>query len=155
MLDTNNRPVAVFDLDGTLAIIDHRRPLVECKDPDWKAFYAACVDDLPNPPVIRIFHELMRAGYEMVIASGRSSEVFNQTVAWLWQYIDFPVNQQLRLIMRREGDTTPDDELKRMWLHDGSIPRERVAFVFDDRDKVVAMWRNEGLTCFQVAPGAF
>lgn len=38
---------------------------------------------------------------------------------------------------------------------DGTLPRERIAMVFDDRDKVVAMWRRQGLTCLQVAPGDF
>jgi hypothetical protein len=26
---------------------------------------------------------------------------------------------------------------------------------FDDRDKVVKMWRDNGIICFQVAPGDF
>ena len=30
-----------------------------------------------------------------------------------------------------------------------------VVAVFDDRDKVVKMWREIGLTCMQVAPGNF
>ena len=33
--------------------------------------------------------------------------------------------------------------------------RTSVAAVLDDRDSVVAMWRAMGLTCLQVAPGAF
>ena len=33
----------------------------------------------------------------------------------------------------------------------------RIVFdlAFDDRDRVVAMWREEGVPCFQVAPGDF
>jgi hypothetical protein len=30
-----------------------------------------------------------------------------------------------------------------------------VLCVFDDRDKVVKMWRENGINCFQVAPGDF
>lgn len=33
--------------------------------------------------------------------------------------------------------------------------RRRLVAVFDDRDKVVSMWRARGVACFQVAPGAF
>jgi hypothetical protein len=33
--------------------------------------------------------------------------------------------------------------------------RMRLMCVFDDRDKVVKMWRDEGVACFQVAPGEF
>lgn len=75
-----NLPVYIFDLDGTLALVDHRRHMVEApkcprcdgfgrdvgmhhnypceacagkgKDrsfkPNWKGFYAACVNDQPK-----------------------------------------------------------------------------------------------------------
>ena len=51
----------------------------------------------------------------------------------------------------------PDDTLKQNWL-DLLFPdnkKEDIVCVFDDRDKVVKMWRDNGLTCFQVAEGAF
>ena len=32
---------------------------------------------------------------------------------------------------------------------------DNVAMVFDDRNQVVDMWRQNGLTCFQVADGDF
>ena len=32
---------------------------------------------------------------------------------------------------------------------------ERLIAVFEDRDRVVAMWRDAGVPCFQVAPGDF
>jgi hypothetical protein len=50
-----------------------------------------------------------------------------------------------------------DDELKEMWL-DEEFPGEginEIECVFDDRDKVVNMWRKRGIPCFQVAPGDF
>jgi hypothetical protein len=33
--------------------------------------------------------------------------------------------------------------------------KDDVVAVFDDRDKVVNMWRENGLTCMQVAYGNF
>ena len=33
--------------------------------------------------------------------------------------------------------------------------KDRILCVFDDRTKVVNMWRDNGLSCFQVAPGDF
>ena len=48
---------------------------------------------------------------------------------------------------------------KRDWLNDLlnelNISKEDIFCIFDDRDKVVKMWREEGLTCMQVAPGDF
>ena len=51
----------------------------------------------------------------------------------------------------------PDDKLKKEWL-DELFPFPNaldIVCVFDDRDKVVKMWRDNGLTCMQVAPGNF
>ena len=38
---------------------------------------------------------------------------------------------------------------------DTFVDRNDVLMTVDDRQKVVDMWRAEGLTCFQVAPGDF
>lgn len=57
--------------------------------------------------------------------------------------------------MRKNGDYRADDVVKREWLTIGLIPRGRVLCAFDDRKRVVDMWRSEGITCYQVAPGDF
>ena len=44
------KPLYIFDLDGTLALIKHRRHFVEGTTKDWRAFFAACVDDVPDMP---------------------------------------------------------------------------------------------------------
>lgn len=58
--------------------------------------------------------------------------------------------------VRDEGDHRADDIVKREWL-DGMLvdDRQRLVAAFDDRDRVVAMWRAAGVQCFQVAPGDF
>lgn len=160
-------PLYIFDLDGTLALIDHRRPLLESKSPDrWQKFFAACVHDEPNLPVIKTLQALRASGAECWIWSGRSDEVRSQTVEWLCKNGCFgksigtlswwPFAAPERLRMRKAGDFTPDDVLKRGWLNEIEPPEyARLTAVFDDRDKVVAMWRAAGVPCFQVAPGAF
>ena len=159
------RPLYIFDLDGTLALIEHRRHLVERErdKQDWAGFYAACVDDDPNQPVIDTMERLRRAGADVWIFSGRSDEVRMQTVDWLCRHTSFmhsdfdsAFGTQDVLTMRAEGDYTPDDVLKRQWL-DGMLvdDRRRLVAAFDDRDRVVKMWRDAGVTCFQVAPGEF
>lgn len=154
-----SKPLYIFDLDGTLSIATHRQHLVQCDKPDWPAFFAACVDDQPNLPVIRTLQSLRKSGAECWIWSGRSDEVRTQTVDWLsaqgiglWNW-PFPPE---RFRMRKAGDYTPDDKLKAQWLSEIEPPEySRLTAVFDDRDKVVAMWRAAGIPCFQVAQGAF
>lgn len=169
-------PLYIFDLDGTLALIDHRRHLVErrtcaacafmgvqtnCPDcngtgeikADWPAFFAACVNDEPNHPVIDSMQLLLKSGADVWIWSGRSGEVMDQTRDWLQRFTDAG---DVELVMRVPHDFTPDDQLKQSWL-DAMTPydRRRLVAVFDDRDKVVQMWRRNGVACFQVAPGEF
>lgn len=158
MTDLFKRPIYIFDLDGTLALIGHRRHLVEGPKKDWPAFYRACVDDEPNWPVIRCL-DALRYTAQVLIFSGRSDEVQAETVDWLARYTSISAAELVAgrdLTMRKAGDYTPDDVLKEQWLH-GMFEqdRKRIAAVFDDRDRVVAMWRRNGIPCFQVAPGEF
>jgi phosphoglycolate phosphatase-like HAD superfamily hydrolase len=48
----------IFDLDGTLANIDHRRHLVEGPQKDWDAFFKACDKDIPNTQIVWLFNVL-------------------------------------------------------------------------------------------------
>lgn len=143
----------VFDLDGTLALNEHRLHHIRKTPKDYDAFYAACVDDLPNMCVMRILDLLYRAGEVRVeIWSGRSAQVRTETEGWLAGY---GIDPLLLTRMRPAGDHQPDVNLKRAWLRDARRNGGGPDAVYDDRDSVVAMWREEGVACFQVAPGAF
>ena len=151
------RPLYIFDLDGTLALIQHRRHFVEGDPKDWKAFYAACDRDEPNEPVIATMERLRHAGADVWIFSGRSDAVRDKTVTWLAQHTSFmSIELELALQMRTASDYTADDVLKKKWLDRMLLDdRQRLVAAFDDRDRVVAMWRAAGVTCFQVAEGEF
>lgn len=135
----------IFDLDGTLANIDHRTHFVRGGKRDWKSFFAACVDDLPVPAVVASFHAHLAAGHHVRIWSGRSDVVRAETEQWLAEAGIDPCYLEH---MRAAGDNTPDVELKRYWLNQAE---RRPDLVYDDRPRVVAMWRAEGVPCFQVA----
>lgn len=154
--------IVIFDLDGTLALIDHRRHYVECdrKDQKWDAFYQACDKDLPNSDILDLFISLADYTkddynkYEIRIFSGRSDSVRDITIEWLSTHSGFGTQWIGEILkMRPEGDFTPDDILKKQWAEELGI--DRIAMIFDDRNKVVKMWRSLGLTCLQVAPGDF
>ena len=114
----------------------------------------ACVDDSPKWETILTLRALKKAGYLIYIFSGRSAMAEKETVQWLDKY---DVDYDKLIIRDTEGEKyTKDDELKLKWLNDTTIiDRNSVLVIFDDRNKVVDMWRREGIPCFQVAPGDF
>lgn len=155
------KPLYIFDLDGTLSLTEHRVHLLHEGRRDgsaWRNFYAACDLDPPNLPVIRTMEKL-RNHADVWIFSGRSDEVMDKTVNWLEKHTSFTSEDLLfkdMLTMRREGDNTEDHLLKESWLENMlHIDRKRLVATFDDRRRVVDMWRSKGITCFQVAPGDF
>ena len=142
------KDIIIVDLDGTLALNDHRQHYLE-GEKNWDAFFEACDKDDPNWPVIRTVRLLDEAGYKILIFSGRVERTRRKSEKWLAQYgVPFE-----RLVMRPNENYNPDDALKEQWLN--KVGKDRVFFVLDDRDKVVRMWRDQGLSCFQVAKGAF
>lgn len=151
----DNKSIVIADLDGTIALCDHRRHFVEGPKKDWDAFFKACINDVPNIPVIRMLNALNFQYYKIIIVSGRSTSVRDITEFWLDQnHVPYDF-----LYMRPPRNYTPDEYLKFQMLQDikkdlGFFD-ENVLCIFDDRQKVVDMWRENGFTCFQVAPGNF
>ncbi|HHF3033331.1 TPA: hypothetical protein ACPJ1C_002526 [Vibrio diabolicus] len=145
----------IVDLDGTLALNKHRSHYIDKssgRKPDWISYFEACDADLPNQPVIETVNALKKQGYRVHIFSARGDIVRAKTVEWLSLH-----GVQYDALTMREMDTyTADEILKRFWLLD-LYPnyKKDILCVFDDRDKVVKMWRELGLTCFQAAEGNF
>jgi len=150
------KPLYIFDLDGTLADITHRRHFVENRANCWDEFYAACVNDSPNTSVIQVMN-LLRRNADIWIFSGRSDIVRVQTQNWLHTHTELNEYDIIHcLTMRTDGNYTPDDILKKYWYDRMlDVDKARLVATFDDRDRIVKMWRNLGVTCFQVAPGDF
>lgn len=137
-------PDAVLvDVDGTVALCEGVR------DPYDTSRYHL---DKPNQPVIDLVVELFHAGYEIVYCSGREAQFRDVTDQWLKDNVGYLSDE---LHMRPEGDTRRDDIVK-LELFDTNIRnRFNVAFVLDDRNRVVRAWRSIGLTVLQVAEGNF
>lgn len=141
------RNVVIVDLDGTLADIQHRVHLVQSEHPQWPKFYDECVNDTPKQWCVDLMIAMANLGYTVKIVSARSNHKERETREWLakidWKGID------VELIMLRKGlkDSTKDELLKKQWLD--SFGASRIAFVVDDRQRVVDMWRANGVTCLQ------
>jgi predicted kinase len=134
-------PAWIVDVDGTLALMSGRSPYA------WHRVG----EDAPNPPVVELVRALRAAGNAVVVVSSRDGVARAATQAWLDRH-EIPHDV---LLLRTRGDTRRDSVVKRE-IFDRSIRHVwHVRGVLDDRDQVVRMWRDLGLTCAQVAPGDF
>ena len=146
----------IFDLDGTLALIDKRRDL--SRKPNGKIDFKILHDpsniylDKPNLPVIRMAQLFAQDGFNIVIFSGRSDKTKFTTKSWL-THNRVPFH---KLVMRphKTMNFIPDEVLKKDML-DKYADINDIFMVVDDRQKVVDMWRSLGLICLQVAEGNF
>lgn len=144
--------IVLFDVDGTLANIDHRRHILEEDPHNWKDFFAVMGDDVPNQEIVDLYKLLWSSDqYECVIVSGRPEQYRHLTEQWfIWNNIPFD-----RLIMRMEKDQRPDHVIKEEIFNALCEEGKTIAFVVDDRQSVVDMWRRNGLLCLQCAAHEF
>jgi hypothetical protein len=57
--------------------------------------------------------------------------------------------------MREEGSNERDSIVKHRMFEGNIRGKYFIEYILDDRNQVVEMWRNMGLTCLQVADGDF
>lgn len=139
--DENKQNAYVFDIDGTLALMDGRSPYD----------YSKVDTDILNYNIAMIARILYSTGLPILVVSGRPDSCAKDTIEWL-RNNGIPFT---RLAMRREGDTRSDEIVKREIYENLIKPEYNVLAVFDDRNRVVDMWRSLGLTCLQVNYGFF
>jgi phosphoglycolate phosphatase-like HAD superfamily hydrolase len=144
------KDIVIFDLDGTLSNPENRTHFLLGAKKDWRAFYKACGGDAPISNTVAIFKALKISKLCWVV-TGREDTVKPETLQWFAEHGIEPDN----MLMRPEGDYRTDTVLKKELVTSGQIPFDRILCVFEDRNSVVDMWREMGITCYHVAPGDF
>ena len=143
----------IFDIDGTVA--DHqgiRSPYD----------YTKVIKDRPRLAVIELVRLYSDAGYRIIFCSGREDSCREDTMRWLDTYLSY-INHDSDIVkipyvlfMRKTGDKRQDRIIKGEIFDQHIRDNWNVEMVFDDRDSVVALWRNElKLNCSQVNYGDF
>lgn len=145
----NNRKqdCIIVDIDGTCALHNGRNPYELDR----------VSEDIPNYPLVRFLKELI-CNKHIIFLSGRegTDKCRQDTIDWLTKNIcssDFGCKWEL--LMRDKGNFEPDEIIKKRIFHKEIESDYNVLAVFDDRDKVVKMWRSLGLLCNQVYWGNF
>jgi hypothetical protein len=143
--------VIVFDIDGTLANIEHRRSFVATKPKNWKAFTAGIPNDTPHQDLVDLSQSLWDIGYPIVLCSGRGEEQRSVTEKQMMAF-GVPYHQ---LYMRPAKDHRPDDIIKVELLQQIRKDWGNPTYWFDDRTRVVNAIRAEGVRVLQVCAGDF
>jgi len=140
----------IVDIDGTLAHMNGRSPY------DYTKVSTDLVDKTVRDIVLNYFWEgretdpKIPATY-VVIVSGREDGCKEETIQWLSD--NGILYDELHM---RKHDDHRDDRIVKKEIYETAIkPRYNVRFVLDDRDRVVKMWREQGLKVLQVAEGDF
>lgn len=137
--DSKELPKAILvDIDGTLAKMDGRSPF------DW----SKVKEDKVNEPIKRI---VSLYDGKVIIFSGRDGSCKKETIEWL----DENGIKYDAVHMRSPNDNRKDSIIKREMFEQHIRNKYHIEFVLDDRDQVVDMWRDMGLTCLQVDYGDF
>jgi phosphoglycolate phosphatase-like HAD superfamily hydrolase len=142
----------IFDVDGTLMDIEHRRRFVEKSPKNFKAFRKDMIYDTPNKDVVMMAKLLKEAGNRIIIATGRLEDDSSLTRR---QLSDAGVSWDAMFFRAKSDEFKSDSEVKEKFLARMKANGFNPTMAFDDRQKVVDMWRRNGLRVFQVDKGDF
>ncbi|MFI6935790.1 hypothetical protein [Streptomyces sp. NPDC050287] len=144
MTDSNSLPLAVFDLDNTLADTAHRQRFLERRPRDWDGFFAAAPQDPPLAEGIALVLKSARE-CEVVYLTGRPERCRRDTLDWLAAQ-GLPEG---RLYMRRDaggrGDRRPARHTKLEILRRLASTRE-IRMLVDDDELVCEDAERAGFT---------
>ncbi|WP_420822049.1 LNS2 domain-containing protein [Streptomyces avicenniae] len=132
------RPLAVFDLDGTLADVRHRLHHLTSRRKNWDAFFRAAEHDKPLAEGVALVRK-HAATDEIAYVTGRPEHLRADTERWLARH-GLPPG---RLLMRRAGDRRPARVAKPELLRDLTWGRA-VSVVVDDDRQVCRAYRDAG-----------
>jgi hypothetical protein len=151
----------VLDIDGTLTNCVHRQH--HALGGDWDTFHSLMHLDEPQLwvlEVVRALQEIRGDDLETILLTGRPEQYRSETLTWLNNVAAmFEGDEFSELIMRPKDDYRRDVDLKlellTHWMAELGHHKKEEVLILEDREAVVAMWRDNGFTCFQTAQGAF
>lgn len=134
----------IIDLDGTIAHMNGRNPY------EFNKVLEDIVDSKLNT-LLAMFN----TNIQFIFVSGRmqSQNCYSDTKLWL--QLNIKPSRPFLLFMRENNDYRSDDIVKKELYNNNIKDLFNVIGVFDDRNKVVKMWREIGLLTLQVNEGDF
>jgi hydroxymethylpyrimidine pyrophosphatase-like HAD family hydrolase len=151
LVKSGDKTTAVIcDLDGTLAIIESEGKLLR------NPYDASHCDeiDLINVPLATILTSLYNNGIKTIFVSGREDIYYEPTIRFI-QKLGYPFDNlnEIKLFMRNTKDYRDDIIVKKEIYNKNIKDHYEIICCFDDRPKVIRMWRRIGLYVFDCGKG--
>lgn len=165
--------VIICDLDGTLCNDRHRLHLASAGD--WDGYHQLIPNDTPVAPVQEFLKSSLIHGVDVIFMTGRPNKFRQATVDTLSKTFDMHLHDDYKaLIMRQDEDWGKSAAVKKtmlsLALHGGiigellhkhnsckaqgadleALAKQHLLFL-EDRDDIVAQWRDLGYHCWQVS----
>jgi hypothetical protein len=153
------RDLLICDIDGTISDATHREHHARARN--WELFHQHAIEDEPVEAVRCILAAWEAHGHQVVFCTGRPERYRQATEWWLGEHLrtsgGAPIGDAL--LMRPNDDKRSDIEVKPAilfdWLEKMQYGIGDIKLILEDRDRMVAAWRQMGLPCFQVRPGGY
>lgn len=158
--------LVLFDIDGSLADLNHRLHYIKNKPKNWKMFFLGMSEDKVISPTAFILEALIR-GQESVLSdrendeegfwdfwvmfvSGRPDNYREITKKWIKDNLGISTYEN-NLRMRKAGDYRDDTIVKEEILDQLLLEGHEIVCVFEDRKRVIeGCWRKRGIFVFDV-----
>lgn len=147
------KKVMIIDLDGTICDSSKRKHYVEGAKKDFKSFYEEMdQDDIRADIWAEIKARSEKSGAGIVFITGRPEEYRYTTEFWLEEHDIKPFRDFGALLMRQEADHR-EDTIVKSELFDNYLSEYDVECAYDDRPKVIRMWKERGFEVIDVGDG--
>ena len=145
--------ILFWDLDGTLTDAEPFVHLIHTKPKNWAAWDQNIINHEPHTDIVSLYMLHGCLGHHNYVVTARSEAVREGTTGWLkkhglWEFCK-------ELVMRPAKDYRPDHEVKLDILNMMRSNNINPDIVFEDRSRVVQMYRENGVRCLQVANGDY
>ena len=166
------KPYVICDIDGTISDVTHRlhfiTPSATIGVPkeletaavdvvggrfkkDFISFYNESRRDPVKFKIVAQLREYYKQGYQIVLLTARPEAYRQSTMEWLAKNI-FEYVKIKTLIMRKTADMRQDVIVKEE-LYNKYFKHCLVEAVFEDRPRVIRMWRQRGLKVIDAGDG--
>jgi uncharacterized HAD superfamily protein len=129
----------VVDIDGTVSDWRWRERFLD----DKELFYDLSPRDFPHVDMVELVNNLSHF-YRIVFCTGRRERHKDMTREWIEKHFNFSGNTIMVPDDYEGGDEGKIEEFKKYFKI------EDIAFVLEDRNKIVKLWRDLGVRVLQV-----